>query len=71
MAAAVWLGAEGLGPVLGIGLGGFVIGSAVRHLALTARRQGWRAATGRAGGGMVAHIGVSFACVRVYCEYFV
>ncbi len=59
MAAAVWLGAEGLGPVLGIGLGGFVIGSAVRHLALTARRQGWRAATGRAGGGMVAHIGVS------------
>ena len=59
MAAAVWLGAEGLGPVLGIGLGGFVIGSAVRHLALTARRQGWRAATGRSGGGMVAHIGVS------------
>ena len=59
MAAAVWLGAEGFGPVLGIGLGGFVIGSAVRHLVLTARRQGWRAATGRAGGGMVAHIGVS------------
>ncbi|MEC9473178.1 MAG: heme lyase CcmF/NrfE family subunit [Actinomycetota bacterium] len=59
MAVAVWLGAEGIGPVLGIGLGGFVIGSALRHLLLATRRNGWHGLIGRSGGGMVAHIGVS------------
>ena len=59
MGVAVVIGAEGLGPVLGIGLGGFVIGAALRHLALACRRNGWRGLTGRSGGGMVAHVGVS------------
>lgn len=59
MGAAVAMGAEGLGPVLGIGLGGFVIGAALRHLMLACRRNGWRGLTGRSGGGMVAHVGVS------------
>ena len=59
MGTAVVMGAEGLGPVLGIGLGGFVIGAALRHLMLACRRNGWRGLTGRSGGGMVAHVGVS------------
>ena len=59
MGGAVVIGAEGLGPVLGIGLGGFVIGAALRHLVLACRRNGWRGLTGRSGGGMVAHVGVS------------
>jgi cytochrome c-type biogenesis protein CcmF len=59
MGGAVVVGAEGLGPVLGIGLGGFVIGAALRHLVLACRRNGWRGLTGRSGGGMVAHVGVS------------
>jgi len=59
MGVAVVMGAEGLGPVLGIGLGGFVIGAALRHLVLACRRNGWRGLTGRSGGGMVAHVGVS------------
>jgi cytochrome c-type biogenesis protein CcmF len=59
MGGAVVIGAEGLGPVLGIGLGGFVIGAALRHLVLACRRDGWRGLTGRSGGGMVAHVGVS------------
>tara|TARA_B100001179_G_scaffold222359_1_gene198713 strand:- start:48 stop:1991 length:1944 start_codon:yes stop_codon:yes gene_type:complete len=59
MGGAVVMGAEGLGPVLGIGLGGFVIGAAFRHLTIAVRRNGWRGLTGRSGGGMVAHIGVS------------
>jgi cytochrome c-type biogenesis protein CcmF len=58
MGVAVVMGAEGLGPVLGIGLGGFVIGAALRHLVLACRRNGWRGLTGRSGGGMVAHVGV-------------
>jgi cytochrome c-type biogenesis protein CcmF len=59
MGGAVVIGAEGLGPVLGIGLGGFVIGAALRHLVLACRLNGWRGLTGRSGGGMVAHVGVS------------
>ena len=59
MVLALMLGAQGLGPVLGIGLGGFVIGSSVRHLLLAVLRNGWAGITGRAGGGMVAHIGVA------------
>ena len=59
MVFALWLGAEGLGPVLGLGLAGFVIGSSCRVLFLSSRRNGLKSLTGRAGGGMVAHIGVS------------
>ena len=59
MVLALIFGAQGLGPVLGIGLGGFVVGSSVRHLFLAVRRNGWAGITGRSGGGMVAHIGVA------------
>ena len=59
MAVAVVAGAEGVGPVLGMGLGGFVIGAALRHLVIAFRRNGWRGLAGRSGGGMVAHVGVS------------
>lgn len=58
MVVGVALGGTGLWEVVGIGLGGFTIGGALRHLFLAIRRQGWRGATGRSGGGMVAHIGV-------------
>lgn len=59
MVVALVFGAQGLGPVLGIGLGGFVVGSSVRHLCLAVIRNGWTGITGRSGGGMVAHIGVA------------
>lgn len=59
MAIAAFFGATGLFEVVGLGLGGFVIGGAVRHLWLAVRRQGWRGAVGRSGGGMIAHIGVA------------
>ena len=59
MVLSVWAGAHGLWQVLALGLGGFVIGSAVRLLWLGARRNGWRGLLGRTGGGMIAHIGIA------------
>ncbi|HCB37236.1 MAG TPA: hypothetical protein DEP66_03265 [Acidimicrobiaceae bacterium] len=58
MVVAVAAGAHGFWNVLALGLAGSVIASAVRSLAVAARRGAWRAMTGRSGGGMVAHIGV-------------
>ena len=58
MVLSVWAGAHGLWQVLALGLGGFVIGSAVRLLWLGVQRNGWRGLLGRTGGGMIAHIGV-------------
>jgi cytochrome c-type biogenesis protein CcmF len=58
LAFAVAVGARGLSPLLGFTLGGFALGSAVRSLALSVRRQGWRGLFGRANGGMVVHLGV-------------
>ena len=58
MVLSIWAGAHGLWQVLALGLGGFVVGSAVRLLWLGARRNGWRGLLGRTGGGMIAHIGV-------------
>ena len=58
MVLSIWAGAHGLWQVLALGLGGFVIGSAVRLLWLGALRNGWRGLLGRTGGGMIAHIGV-------------
>jgi len=59
MLVAALGGATGLWALLGLGLGGFTIGAAVRHLLLAVRRQGLSGITGRAGGGMIAHIGVA------------
>lgn len=58
MVVAVVSGAHGFWNVLALGLAGAVIGSALGQLGNTVRRRGWRGATGRSGGGMVAHIGI-------------
>ncbi len=73
MLIAALAGATGLWALLGLGLGGFTIGAAARHLALAVRRNGLWGLTGRAGGGMVAHIGVAviafgFVASSVYSE---
>lgn len=59
MVLGVWFGATGFWGMVGIGLGGFTAGSALRHLGLAVRRQGASALIGRAGGGMIAHLGVA------------
>ncbi|MGH9180659.1 MAG: heme lyase CcmF/NrfE family subunit, partial [Acidimicrobiales bacterium] len=53
--AGVATGLRGLAPLLAFGLGAFAASAAVRQLALSARRQGWRGLVGRAHGGMVVH----------------
>ena len=58
MVIAVIAGAHGFWNVLALGLAGATIGSALRQLIATTSKSGWRALTGRGGGGMVAHIGV-------------
>lgn len=60
---AVLVGARGLAPLLAFGLGGFAAGSAMRQVALAARRQGWRGLVGRANGGMIVHLGVVIIAV--------
>jgi len=56
-------GLRGLAPLAAFWLGTFAAGSAVRQLALSARRQGWRGLAGRANGGMIVHIGVVLVAV--------
>ncbi len=56
-------GLRGLAPLAAFWLGTFAAGSAVRQLALSARRQGWRGLVGRANGGMIVHIGVVLIAV--------
>jgi cytochrome c-type biogenesis protein CcmF len=56
-------GLRGLAPLVVFWLGTFAAASAVRQLALSARRQGWRGLMGRANGGMVVHIGVVIIAV--------
>ncbi|MCB0995956.1 MAG: heme lyase CcmF/NrfE family subunit [Acidimicrobiales bacterium] len=60
---AVAVGARGLWPLLGFGLGGFAAGAALRQLVLATRRQGWRGLVGRANGGMIVHLGVILVAV--------
>jgi cytochrome c-type biogenesis protein CcmF len=63
--ACVALGLRGLGTLLAFGLGAFAAGAAVRQLALSTRRQGWRGLVGRANGGMIVHLGVVVVAVAV------
>jgi cytochrome c-type biogenesis protein CcmF len=56
-------GLHGLAPLVAFWLGTFAAGSAIRQLALSARRQGWRGLVGRANGGMIVHIGVVLVAV--------
>ncbi len=60
---ALALGATGPTVLLAFGMAGFAAGSAVRQLALAARRQGWRGFVGRANGGMVVHLGTILVAV--------
>jgi cytochrome c-type biogenesis protein CcmF len=55
---AVAVHARGLTPLAAFGLGGFAAGAALRQVALSTRRQGWRGFIGRANGGMIVHLGV-------------
>ncbi len=59
LAVAVVFGADSLYEMLGYLAAGFAMGSSGRHLILAGKRQGWRGVTGRAGGGMVAHLGLA------------
>jgi cytochrome c-type biogenesis protein CcmF len=65
MALSLVVGARGFWIVLGLGLGGFAAGSAVRQLVLAFRRQGWRGAVGRTNGGMIVHLGVVLVAVGI------
>ncbi|MFN0091434.1 MAG: heme lyase CcmF/NrfE family subunit, partial [Acidimicrobiales bacterium] len=60
---AVAVGARGLAALAAFGLGGFAGGAALRQLALSTRRGGWRGLVGRANGGMVVHLGVVLLAV--------
>ena len=63
LVACVAAGLRGLAPLAAFGLGAFAAAAAVRQLALSARRQGWRGLVGRANGGMVVHLGVVVVAV--------
>lgn len=58
LVACVTAGLHGLAPLAAFSLGAFAAGSAIRHLVLATRRQGWRGLVGRSGGGMIVHLGV-------------
>ncbi len=60
---AVAVGALGALPLLGFSMAGFAGTSAVRQLALSARRHRLRGFLGRKNGGMVVHIGVILLAV--------
>jgi cytochrome c-type biogenesis protein CcmF len=62
---AVAVGARGVAPLVGFALGGFALGTAVRQLVLSVRRQGIGGLVGRSSGGMVVHIGVVFIAVAL------
>ena len=63
--ACVIAGIRGLGALVAFGLGAFAAAAALRQLALSGRRQGWRGLVGRANGGMVVHLGVVLVAVAI------
>ena len=65
LALALLAGADGLWPLVGIGLAGFAGGAAMRQIVLATRRQGWRGLVGRANGGMIVHLGVILVAVAL------
>lgn len=65
LALAVAFGADGISPLIAIGLAGFAAGAALRQIVLATRRQGFRGLIGRANGGMVVHLGVILVAVAL------
>ena len=65
LAVAVFVGADGWAPLVAFALAGFAAGAALRQIALSTRRQGWRGFLGRANGGMVVHLGVILIAVAL------
>ncbi|MFP5377547.1 MAG: heme lyase CcmF/NrfE family subunit, partial [Acidimicrobiia bacterium] len=63
LVACVALGLRGLAPLLAFALGSFAAAAAVRQLARSSARNGWRGLVGRANGGMVVHLGVVVVAV--------
>lgn len=63
LGACVAGGVRGFWPLVVFTLAAFAGGSALRQLALLVRRQGLRGVLGRAGGGMVVHVGVVIVAV--------
>ena len=59
----VAFGLRGAAPLLAFGLGAFAGAAAVRQVALSVRRLGWRGLFGPANGGMIVHIGVVLVAV--------
>ncbi len=58
LAVAVSFGADGPVEMVAYLLAGFAGGAALRHLLFAVSRQGVRGVLGRAGGGMIVHLGV-------------
>ncbi len=63
MAVALFVGADGITPIIAYGLAGFAAAAAIRQLILASRRQGIRGFLGRANGGMIVHLGVILVAV--------
>jgi len=63
LVACVAGGVRGLLPLMAFTLGAFAGASALRQLALSTRRGGWRGLVGRSNGGMIVHLGVVLIAV--------
>ena len=63
MVLAVAVGARGAIPLLGFSMAGFAGMTAIRHLILSVRRQGFSGFLGRTNGGMTVHLGVILLAV--------
>jgi cytochrome c-type biogenesis protein CcmF len=63
--ASVAAGLRGLVPLIAFGASAFAATSALRALAIGARRLGWRGVWSREGGSMVAHLGVVAVVVAI------
>jgi cytochrome c-type biogenesis protein CcmF len=65
MVLSVVGGLNGAATIFAFGLGAFASASATRQLVLAIRRNGVRGITGRANGGMVAHLGIIVICMAI------
>jgi cytochrome c-type biogenesis protein CcmF len=68
--ATVAAGLRGLVPLAAFGASAFAATSALRQLAVGARRLGWRGVLSREGGSMVAHLGIVAVVVAIVASSF-